>query len=321
MKKKIFVAGHNGMVGSAIIRLLLKRKEEIEIVTRDRKKLDLTDQSAVQNFLKKESFDQIYLAAAKVGGIYANYTFPANFIYENLMIQTNIINGAFLSGTKRLLFFGSSCIYPKFSNQPIQEKDLLTGVLEPTNEYYAIAKIAGIKLCESYNRQYGDKYGIDYRSVMPTNLYGPGDNYNLENCHVIPALIRKFHEAKINKLPKVSVWGSGKQEREFLYVDDLAEASFKIMNLEKEIYYKNNDLMCSHINIGYGSDLSIRELANLIKKVTHYKGKIEFDNSKPDGMKKKFLNNKRINKLGWRPKHTLKDGLKKTYKDFLTKKF
>jgi len=320
-KKKIFVAGHNGMVGSAIIRLLLKRKEEIEIVTRDRKKLDLTDQSAVQNFLKKESFDQIYLAAAKVGGIYANYTLPANFIYENLMIQTNIINGAFLSGTKHLLFFGSSCIYPKFSNQPIQEKDLLTGVLEPTNEYYSIAKIAGIKLCESYNRQYGDKYGIDYRSVMPTNLYGPGDNYNLENCHVIPALIRKFHEAKINKLPKVSVWGSGKQEREFLYVDDLAEASFKIMNLEKEIYYKNNDLTCSHINIGYGSDLSIRELANLIKKVTHYKGKIEFDNSKPDGMKKKFLNNKRINKLGWRPKHTLKDGLKKTYKDFLTKKF
>jgi len=323
LKKKIFVAGHNGMVGSAIIRFLLKRKkkEKIEIITIDRHKLDLTNQSLVQNFFKKNSFDQIYLAAAKVGGIYANYTFPANFIYENLMIQTNIINSAFLSGTKRLLFFGSSCIYPKFSNQPIKENELLTGPLEPTNEPYSIAKIAGIKLCESYNRQYGDKYDIDYRSIMPTNLYGPGDNYDLENCHVIPALIRKFHEAKINKLPKVIVWGSGKQQREFLYVDDLAEASFKIMNLEKEIYYKNNDLMCSHINIGYGSDLSIRELANLIKKVTHYKGKIEFDSSKPEGMEKKFLNSKRINKLGWRPKHTLKDGLKKTYKDFLTKKF
>ena len=286
-KIKIFVAGHKGMLGSAIIRCLLKKNKKFDIITKNRSKLDLTNQQSVKNFFKKEKIDQVYLAAAKVGGILANSTYPASFIYENLMIEANIINSAFESGVKRLLFFGSSCIYPKFSNQPIKENDLLTGSLEPTNEPYSIAKIAGIKLCESYNRQYGKKYGIDYRSIMPTNLYGPGDNYDLESCHVIPALIRKFHEAKTKKLPKVLVWGSGNQKREFLHVDDLADASFKIMNLEKKIYYKNIDLMCSHINVGFGSDLSIKALANLVKKITQYKGYIEYDKSKPDGMKKK----------------------------------
>ena len=319
-KIKIFVAGHKGMVGSAIIRCLLKKNKKFDIITKNRNKLDLTNQQSVKNFFKKEKIDQIYLTAAKVGGILANSTNPASFIFENLMIEANIINSAFESGVKRLLFFGSSCIYPKFSNQPIKENDLLTGSLEPTNEPYSIAKIAGIKLCESYNRQYGKKYGIDYRSIMPTNLYGPGDNYDLENCHVIPALIRKFHEAKTKKLPKVLVWGSGNQKREFLHVDDLADASFKIMNLEKKIYYKNIDLMCSHINVGFGSDLSIKALANLVKKITQYKGKIEFDTSKPDGMKKKLLNNKKILSYGWKPKYSLEEGLKRTYRDFLTKK-
>jgi len=319
-KIKIFVAGHKGMVGSAIIRCLLKKNKKFDIITKNRNKLDLTNQQSVKNFFKKEKIDQIYLTAAKVGGILANSTYPASFIFENLMIEANIINSAFESGVKRLLFFGSSCIYPKFSNQPIKENDLLTGSLEPTNEPYSIAKIAGIKLCESYNRQYGKKYGIDYRSIMPTNLYGPGDNYNLKDCHVIPALIRKFHEAKTKKLPKVLVWGSGNQKREFLHVDDLADASFKIMNLEKKIYYKNIDLMCSHINVGFGSDLSIKALANLVKKITQYKGKIEFDTSKPDGMKKKLLNNKKILSYGWKPKYSLEEGLKRTYRDFLTKK-
>jgi len=320
MSKKIFVAGHNGMVGSAIVRCLLKKNKKSHIITKDRNKLNLVNQELVKNFFKREKIDQIYLAAAKVGGIFANNTYPANFIYENLMIQVNIINAAFESGIKRLLFFGSSCIYPKFSNQPIKEKELLTGVLEPTNEPYAIAKIVGIKLCESYNRQYGEKYGIDYRSIMPTNLYGPGDNYDLKNCHVIPALIRKFHEAKIKKLSKVLVWGSGSQKREFLYVDDLAEASIRVMNLEKQIYYKNTDFMNSHINVGFGSDLSIKALANLIKEITQYRGKIVFDISKPDGMKKKLLNNKKILSFGWKPYYSLRDGLKKTYEDFLTNK-
>lgn len=320
MKKKIFVAGHNGMVGSAIIRFLLKKNKNSHIIKKDRNKLNLTNQEEVKNFFKKEKIDQIYLAAAKAGGIFANNAYPASFIYENLMIQANIINAAFESGIKRLLFFGSSCIYPKFSNQPIKEKELLTGVLEPTNEPYAIAKIAGIKLCESYNRQYGKKYGIDYRSIMPTNLYGPGDNYDLKNCHVIPALIKKFHEAKIKKFSKVLVWGSGRPKREFLYVDDLAEASIRVMNLEKKIYYKNTDFMNSHINVGFGSDLSIKALANLIKEITQYRGKIVFDISKPDGMKKKLLNNKKILSFGWKPNYSLRDGLKKTYEDFLTNK-
>jgi GDP-L-fucose synthase len=320
MSKKIFVVGHNGMVGSAIVRCLLKKDKESHIITKDRNKLNLTNQESVKNFFKRKKIDQIYLAAAKVGGIFANNTYPANFIYENLMIQANVINAAFESGIKRLLFFGSSCIYPKFSNQPIKEKDLLTGALEPTNEPYAIAKIAGIKLCESYTRQYGEKYGIDYRSIMPTNLYGPGDNYDLKDCHVIPALIRKFHEAKIKKLSKVLVWGSGRQKREFLYVDDLAEASIVAMNLEKKIYYKNTDFMNSHINVGFGSDLSIKVLANLIKEITHYRGKIVFDISKPDGVKKKLLHNKKILSFGWKPKYSLRDGLKKTYEDFLNNK-
>jgi GDP-L-fucose synthase len=319
-KIKIFVAGHNGMVGSAIVRFLLKKTKNFQLIIKNKNELNLTNQDSVKKFFKKEKIDQVYLAAAKVGGILANNSYPANFIYENLMIEANVINAAFESGIKRLLFFGSSCIYPKFSNQPIKEKELLTGILEPTNEPYSIAKIAGIKLCESYNHQFGEKYGIDYRSILPTNLYGPGDNYDLENCHVIPALIRKFHEAKINNFSKVLVWGSGKQKREFLYVDDLAEASVKLMNIKKDIYYKNRDMMCSHINVGFGSDLSIKALANLIKKITQYKGNIEFDISKPDGMKKKLLNNKNILSFGWKPRHSLQNGLKKTYKDFLIRK-
>ena len=319
-KIKIFVAGHNGMVGSAIVRFLLKKNKNFKLITKNRNELNLTNQESVKKFFKKEKIDQIYLAAAKVGGILVNNSYPANFIYENLMIEANIINAAFESGIKSLLFLGSSCIYPKFSSQPIKEKELLTGILEPTNEPYSIAKIAGIKLCESYNRQYGKKYGIDYRSIMPTNLYGPGDNYNLENCHVIPALIRKFHEAKINNFSKVVVWGSGMQKREFLYVDDLAEACFVIMNIKKKLFYKKFNLMCSHINVGFGSDLSIKTLANTIKKITQYKGKIEFDVSKPDGMKKKLLNNEKILSFGWKPKHPLEEGLIKTYKDFLSNK-
>jgi GDP-L-fucose synthase len=320
MSKKIFVAGHNGMVGSAIVRCLLKKNKKSHIITKGRNKLNLINQELVKNFFKREKIDQIYLAAAKVGGVFANNTYPANFIYENLMIQANIINAAFESGIKRLLFFGSSCIYPRFSKQPISEKELLTGVLEPTNEPYAIAKIAGIKLCESYNRQYGEKYGIDYRSIMPSNLYGPGDNYDLKNCHVIPALIRKFHEAKIKKLSKVLVWGSGSQKREFLYVDDLAEASIRVMNLEKKLYYRNTDFMNSHINVGFGSDLSIKVLANLIKEITEYRGKIVFDLSKLEGVEKKLINNKKILSFGWKPNYSLRDGLKKTYEDFLTNK-
>ena len=312
---KVYVAGHRGMVGSAICRLLKKKK--VNIVTKNKEELDLTNQVAVKDFFYKEKIDQVYLAAAKVGGIYANNNYPAEFIYENLVIETNVINSAFLGGVKKLLFLGSSCIYPKLAKQPIKEEMLLTGLLEPTNEPYSIAKIAGIKLCESFNRQYEDSHKIDYRCLMPTNLYGVGDNYHPKNSHVIPGLIRRFHEAKINKNSSVNVWGSGNQRRDFLYVDDLALACYHVMNLDKKIFKKNIKTMCSHINIGSGLDLTIRELAKTIKNVIKYKGIIKFDKTKPDGMKRKLLDNKRIKNIGWKPKYTLKKGLKKSYKDFL----
>lgn len=313
-KPKVYIAGHNGMVGSALIRILKKKK--INLITRDRKELDLTSQAAVRNFFKREKPDQVYLAAAKVGGIYANNKYPAEFIYQNLIIEANIIHSAFLSGVKKLLFLGSSCIYPKFANQPIKEGELLAGVLEPTNEPYAVAKIAGIKLCESYNRQYGSTQNIEYRSVMPTNLYGPGDNYHSKNSHVIPALIKKFHEAKIKKKSKVIVWGTGMPRREFLYVDDLARACYHVMNLNKNIYDKNINSTCSHINVGCGKDLTIKELAETIKKIIGYKGEVKFDNRKLDGMPRKLLDCSLITSLGWKPRINLQKGLIKVYKDF-----
>ena len=313
-KPKVYIAGHNGMVGSALIRILKKKK--INLITRDRKELDLTSQAAVRNFFKREKPDQVYLAAAKVGGIYANNKYPAEFIYQNLIIEANIIHSAFLSGVKKLLFLGSSCIYPKFANQPIKEGELLAGVLEPTNEPYAVAKIAGIKLCESYNRQYGSTQNIEYRSVMPTNLYGPGDNYHSKNSHVIPALIKKFHEAKIKKKSKVIVWGTGMPRREFLYVDDLARACYHVMNLNKNIYDKNINSTCSHINVGCGKDLTIKELAETIKKIIGYKGEVKFDNRTLDGMPRKLLDCSLITSLGWKPRINLQKGLIKVYKDF-----
>ena len=313
---KTFIAGHKGMVGSALIRLFQKQKE-IEIITRDRAELDLTNQAAVQNFFKKEKISQVYLAAAKVGGIYANNTFPAEFIYENLMIEINVINSAFLSGVKKLLFLGSSCIYPKYAKQPMKEEELLTGKLEPTNEPYAISKIAGIKLCESYNRQYSKSHSINYRSVMPTNLYGPGDNYHPENSHVIPGLIRRFHEAKNTKAPFVTVWGTGTAKREFLYIDDMASACVHIMNLDESTFNEQTKSIISHINAGSGSDLTISELAEIIKAVVGYDGYIKFDQTKPDGSPRKFIDSQRLNNLGWKPKVSLKHGLNNAYKDFL----
>lgn len=317
MNPKIYIAGHKGMVGSALIRILQEKK--IYVITKTKEELDLTNQAAVQSFFKKEKINQVYIAAAKVGGIYANSTYPAEFIYDNLTIQTNIIHAAFINGVKKLIFLGSSCIYPAFAIQPMREELLLTGMLEPTNESYAIAKIAGIKLCESYNRQYGTSHGIDFRSVMPTNLYGPNDNYHPKNSHVIPSLIQRFHQAKIKKKTKVTVWGTGLARREFLYVDDLAKACWHIMNLDKATYNKNTKPMCSHINVGSGEDLSIEELAKTIKKIVGYSGRIEFDPSKPDGMKKKFLDSQLIFSLGWKPKVSLQDGLLKAYKDFKKK--
>jgi len=312
---KIYVAGHRGMVGSAIIRVLKDQGFE-NIITRTHSELDLTNQQQVQEFFSKEKPDQVYLAAAKVGGIFANDTYPADFIYQNLMIEANVIHAAFKSGVKKLLFLGSSCIYPKLADQPMKEDALLSGYLEPTNEPYAIAKIAGIKLCESYNRQYSESHGVDYRSVMPTNLYGPGDNYHPENSHVIPALIRRFHEAKINNEEKVIVWGSGNPKREFLYVDDMASASVHVMNLDKETYDRSTHQMCSHINVGAGKDMSIGELAKTLKKVIGFGGKIEFDSSKPDGSPRKLMDSSRLNSLGWSPRFSLEEGLHKTYNEF-----
>jgi len=315
---KIYVAGHRGMVGSAIVRELENQSYE-NIITRTHSELDLTNQQQVQEFFSQEKPNEVYLAAAKVGGIFANDTFPADFIYQNLMIEANVIHAAFKSGVKKLLFLGSSCIYPKLADQPMKEDALLSGYLEPTNEPYAIAKIAGIKLCESYNRQYSESHGIDYRSVMPTNLYGPGDNYHPENSHVIPALIRRFHEAKINNEEKVIVWGSGKPKREFLYVDDMASASVHVMNLDKETYDQNTHEMCSHINVGMGEDLSIGELAKTLKKVIGFDGDIEFDSSKPDGSPRKLIDSARLNSLGWTPKVKFEKGLALTYENFLGK--
>ena len=303
------------MVGSALIRLL--EKKNVNIITKNRKDLDLLNQQIVQNFFKNQKIDQVYIAAAKVGGIHANNIFPADFIYQNLMIQTNIINSAFLGGVKKLLFLGSSCIYPKKVTQPMTEQTLLTGKLEPTNEPYAISKIAGIKMCESYNRQYGTSHLIDYRCLMPTNLYGPGDNYHPENSHVIPALIDRFHKAKINNLPSVTVWGSGKSKREFLYVDDMARASIHLMNLEKKLYEKYTSPMCSHINVGSGSDITIKELAETIKSSLNYKGKINFDETKQNGTARKLLDSGRINNIGFKPQIGLKEGINITYQEYL----
>jgi GDP-L-fucose synthase len=316
---KIYVAGHRGMVGSAIIRVL-KADGQTHIVTRTHEALDLTDQAAVRAFFAEERPDQVYLAAAKVGGIHANSTYPAEFIYQNLMIEANVIDAAFRNGVKKLLFLGSSCIYPKLAEQPMREDALLTGQLEPTNEPYAIAKIAGIKLCESYNRQYGESHGIDYRSVMPTNLYGPGDNYHPENSHVIPALIRRFHEAKVNGAQSVKVWGTGTPKREFLYVDDMARASVHVMNLNKTIYDQHTDPMCSHINVGTGSDLTIKELAETIKAVVSYQGDIHFDSSKPDGAPRKLMDSTMLERLGWMPTIGLNEGLARAYAEFLKRR-
>ena len=312
-KNKIYIAGHNGMVGSAIVRQLqTKLNNTAQLITRTHQELDLTNQQQVDNFIAGERPNQIYLAAAKVGGIHANNIYPADFIYQNLMIQANIIHAAHKNNIQKLIFLGSSCIYPKSAKQPMKEEALLTGVLEPTNEPYAIAKIAGIKLCESYNRQ----YSRDYRSVMPTNLYGPGDNYHPKNSHVIPALIRKFHEAKSDNASKVTIWGSGKPKREFLYVDDMASACVYVMNLDKEVYQQQVKPMQSYINVGTGQDLTIKQLAEGIAKVIGFKGKIEFDISKSDGTKRKLMDSTRLNSLGWRPKIDLEQGIKQTYKDY-----
>ena len=316
---KIYVAGHAGMVGSAIVRQLTGRGHKAEnLLTRTRAALDLTNQAAVRAFFSTEKPDQVYLAAAKVGGIYANNTYPAEFIYQNLMVQANVIDAAFQSGVKKLLFLGSSCIYPRNAPQPMAETALLTGPLEPTNEPYAIAKIAGIKLCESYNRQYGASHGIDYRSVMPTNLYGPGDNYHPENSHVIPALIRRFHEAKVSQAPTVTIWGTGTPCREFLYVDDMAAASVHVMGLTKPQYDQHTQPMQSHVNVGFGSDITIAQLAHTVAQVIGYSGSIDFDISKPDGAPRKLMSSERLNALGWRPTVQLPDGLAFAYQDFVS---
>ena len=309
---KIYVAGHRGMVGSAIIRELA-RQGQTNIIARTHAELDLTNQQAVGNFFEIEKPDQVYFSAAKVGGINANNAYPAEFIYQNLMMEANVIHEAYKRDVLKLLFLGSSCIYPKFAKQPINEEALLTGVLEATNEPYAVAKIAGIKLCESYSRQ----YGVDYRSVMPTNLYGPGDNYHQENSHVIPALIRRFHEAKMNNLPEVVNWGSGLPMREFLYVDDMAAASIYVLNLDKRMYDQHTEPMLSHINVGFGSDVTIKALAQIISAVVGYQGSIGFDITKPDGTPRKLMDSGRLNSLGWQAQVNLKDGLTKAYQDYL----
>ena len=310
--KKIFVAGHRGMVGSAIVRQLEERGDA-QLILRTRKELDLTNQQAVIKFFKSEKIDEVYFAAAKVGGIIANNSYPADFIYENLMIECNIIHSAHMAGISKLLFLGSSCIYPKLAEQPMAETALLTATLEPTNEPYAVAKIAGIKLCESYNRQYGH----DYRSVMPTNLYGPHDNFHPENSHVIPALLRRFHEAKFNGDTQVVAWGSGKPMREFLHVSDMAAASIHVMELDKKIYDENTEPMLSHINVGTGIDCTIRELVETVAKVIGFDGEIVFDATKPDGAPRKLMNVDRLRALGWQYSYSLEEGLQDAYQWFL----
>jgi len=310
--KKIFIAGHRGMVGSALVRLL-EKDPNVVLITRSRDQLDLTNQAAVSAFFAGTEIDQVYIAAARVGGIHANNTYPADFIYDNLMIEANIIHAAHENNVQKLMFLGSSCIYPKFADQPLHETALLTGVLEQTNEPYAIAKIAGIKLCESYNRQ----HGRDYRSVMPTNLYGPLDNFHPENSHVIPALVRRFHEAKLSQLPAVEVWGSGNPRREFLFVDDMASASVHVMNTPVNNYQLLVQPMLSHVNVGQGQDCTIRELAELIRKTVGYSGDIIFDPNKPDGTPRKLLDVSKASQLGWTPNHSLEEGLRLTYDWFV----
>jgi GDP-L-fucose synthase len=308
---RIYVAGHNGLVGSAIVRAL-RAQGHTNIVTRSHAELELTDQAQVRDFFRNERIDQVYLAAAKVGGIHANNTYPADFIYDNMMVQANVVHEARANGVEKLLFLGSSCIYPRMAPQPIKEEYLMSGMLEPTNEPYAMAKIAGIKLCESYNRQ----YGTDYRSVMPTNLYGPGDNYHPENSHVIPALIRRFHEARLTNAPEVVIWGSGKPMREFLYVDDMAEACVHVMNLDHATYAANTDPMHSHINVGTGEDVTIAELARLVGETVGYRGRIGFDTSKPDGTPRKLLDVSKLKNLGWQASTPLPEGLRRAYEAF-----
>ncbi len=310
--KKIFVAGHRGMVGAAIVKKL-KERSDCYIVTKSREELDLTRQSDVLKFFSQNSFDEVYLAAAKVGGIHANNSYPADFIYKNLMIEANIINAAYETGVKKLLFLGSSCIYPKLAIQPMKEDALLTGKLEETNEPYAIAKIAGIKLCESYNRQ----YGCDFRSVMPTNLYGPNDNFHPENSHVIPALLRRFHESAMRGDKEVVAWGSGKPMREFLHVDDMADACVYVMNVDKSVYEQHTEVMNSHVNIGTGKDCSIKELVETVARVTGFHGDIIWDSSKPDGAPRKLMDVSCIQSMGWKYSYDLEEGLKATYKWFL----
>lgn len=310
--KKVFVAGHRGMVGAAIVRNL-EQRGDIEIITRTRSELNLTEQREVSDFFAENNIDEVYLAAAKVGGIHANNTYPAEFIYENLMIEANIIHAAHKNNVQKLLFLGSSCIYPKLAEQPMTESALLTGTLEETNEPYAVAKIAGIKLCESYNRQ----YGRDYRSVMPTNLYGPHDNFHPENSHVIPALLRRFQEAAQRGDSEVVAWGSGKPMREFLHVDDMAAASIHVMELDDETYQANTQPMLSHINVGTGEDCTIRELVETVAKVTNFKGEIVWDTTKPDGAPRKLMNVSRLHDLGWKHTYDLESGLKHAFEWFL----
>jgi len=312
LSQAIFVAGHRGMVGSAIVRCL-KALGHQNLLTASREELDLLDQNAVRRYFLANRIDQVYLAAARVGGIHANNTYPADFIYENLMVEANIIQASHAAGVQKLLFLGSSCIYPKHAEQPMKEEALLTGPLEPTNEPYAIAKIAGIKLCESYNRQ----HGRDYRSVMPTNLYGQNDNFHPENSHVIPAMMRRFHEAKLANLSEVVVWGSGKPMREFLHVDDMAAASVHVMELEDMVYRENTQPMLSHVNVGTGVDCTIRELAETMKRVVGFEGELVFDANKPDGAPRKLMDVSRLESLGWKATISLDNGLQRTYQWFL----
>ncbi len=312
---KIYIAGHRGLVGSAIVRQLESRGFT-NLLMRTHKELDLTNQAQVQSFFQQEKPDYVILAAAKVGGIHANNTYPADFIYQNMMIEANVINSAYENKVKRLLFLGSTCIYPKVVEQPMREDALLTSTLEPTNEPYALAKIAGIKLCESYNRQ----HGTDFRSVMPTNLYGINDNFHPENSHVIPALMQRFHQAKVNNDAEVAAWGTGKAMREFLYVDDMAEASLFVLELDEQVYRANTQSMLSHINVGTGKDVTIREMAETMKEVVGYKGKLTFDIAKPDGASRKLIDVTRLDNMGWRYTIDLAEGLNKTYKWYKNEK-